>query len=56
MDLTRTITNNLNRLYELNQNTSTQPLDINQISEICNNADNLDQINLEQLKMWYEMY
>ena len=50
MDLTRTTTNNRKRMYEVNQSTSTQQLDINQITEICNNADNLDQNNLEQFE------
>ena len=48
MDLTRTITNNHKRLYELNENTSNQQIDINQISETCNNTDNLNQNNLDQ--------
>ena len=42
MDLTRTITNNHKILYEVNQSTSNQQIDINQISEICNNTDKLN--------------
>ena len=48
MDLTRTITNNHKRLYEVNQSTSNQQIDINQIPEICNNTDNLIKDNLDQ--------
>ena len=50
MDLTRTMTNNHKRLYEVNQSTSNQQIDINQISEICNNTDNLIQDNLDQFE------
>ena len=50
MDLTRTKTDNHKRLYEVNQSNSAQQLDINQITEICNNADNLDPNDLEQFE------
>ena len=50
MDLTRTITNNHKRLYEVNQSISNQQIDLNQISEICNNTDNLIQDNLDQFE------
>ena len=50
MDLTRTITNNHKRLHEVNQSTSNQQIDINQVSDICNNADNLNQNNLDQFE------
>ena len=50
MDLTRTITNNHKRLYEVNQSTSNQQIDINQISDICSNTDNLNQSNLDQFE------
>ena len=50
MDLTRTITHNHKRLYEVNQSISNQQIDINQISEICNNTDNLIQDNLDQFE------
>ena len=50
MDLTRTITNNHKRLYEVNQNTSNQQKDINQISDICSNTENLNQSNLDQFE------
>ena len=50
MDLTRTITNNHKRLYEVNQSTGNQQIDINQISHICNNTDNLNQNNLDQFE------
>ena len=51
MDLTRTITNNHKRSYEINQSTSNQQININQISEICNNTDNLNQNNLDQFEI-----
>ena len=47
MELTRTITNNHKRLYQVNQSSSTHQLDIDQITEKCSNVDNLDQNNLE---------
>ena len=50
MDLTRTITYNHKRLYEVNQSTSNHQIDINQISDICNNTDNLNQSNLDQFE------
>ena len=50
MDLTRTITNNHKRLYEVNQSTNNQQIDINQISDICSNTDNLNQSNLDQFE------
>ena len=48
IDLTRTITNNHKRLYELNQRISNQQIDINQISDICSNTDILNQNKLGQ--------
>ena len=33
MDITRTITNNHKQLYEVNQSTSNQQIDINQLSQ-----------------------
>ena len=50
MNLTRTITNNHKQFYEVNQSTSNQQIDINQISEICNNRDNLNQNNIDQFE------
>ena len=50
MDLTRTITNNHKRLNEVNQSTSNQQIDINQISDICSKTDNLNQSNLDQFE------
>ena len=50
MDLTRTITNNHKRLYEINQSTKNQQIDFNQISDICSNTDNLNQSNLDQFE------
>ena len=50
MDLTTTITNNHKRLFEVNQSTSNQQIDITQKSEICNKTDNLNQNNLDQFK------
>ena len=50
VDLTRTITNNHKRLYEVNQSTINQQIDINQISDICSNTDNLNQSNLDQFE------
>ena len=50
MDLTSTITNNHKRLYEVNQSTSNQQIDINQISDKCNNTDNLNQNNFDQFE------
>ena len=50
MDLSRTFTNNHKRLYEVNQSTSNQQIDINQISAIFSNTDNLNQSNLDQFE------
>ena len=50
MDLTRTITNNHKRLYEVHQSTSNQQIDINQVSDLCSNTYNLSQSNLDQLE------
>ena len=50
MELTRTITNNYKQLYEVNQSTINQQIYINQISEICNNRDNLNQNNIDQFE------
>ena len=50
MDLTRTVTNNHKRLYEVIQSTSNQLIDINQTSDICSNTVNLNQNNLDQVE------
>ena len=50
VDLTRTITNNQRRLYEVNQITNNQQIDNNQISEICYNTDDLNQNKLDQFE------
>ena len=50
MDLTRTITNYHKQLYDINQSTSNKQIDINQISDICNNTDNLNQSKLDQFE------
>ena len=50
MDLTRTVTKNQELFYEVNQSTSNQQIDINQITEKRNNTDNLDRNNLEQFE------
>ena len=50
MDLTRTITNNHKRLYEVNQSTSNINEDIKQMSIACSNIDELNQIDLEQFE------
>ena len=50
MDLTRKITNNHKRLYEVNQSTSNQQIDINEICEIGNNTENLNQYNIDQFE------
>ena len=50
MELTRTITKNYKQLYEVNQSTINQQIDVNQISEICNNRDNLNQNNIDQFE------
>ena len=50
MDLTRTITNNHKRLYEVNQSTSSINEDIKQMSIACNNINKLNQNDLEQFE------
>ena len=47
MDLTRTITNNHKRLYEVNQSTSNINDDLKQMNIACNNINELNQNNLE---------
>ena len=50
MDLTRTITNNHKRLYEVNQSTSKINEDLKQMMAACNNINDLNQIDLEQFE------
>ena len=50
MDLTRTITNNHKRLYEVNQTTSNINDDLKQINAACNNINDLNQNYLEQFE------
>ena len=50
MDLTRTITNNHKRLYEVIQSTSSIADDLQQMKAACNNINNLNQSNLEQFE------
>ena len=50
MDLTRTITNNHKRLYEVNQSTSNINEDIKQMSIACSNINELNQNDLEQFE------
>ena len=48
MDLTRNIANNHKRLYQVNQIASKPETEVNNMSEFCNNNDNLDRNNVEQ--------
>ena len=50
LDLTRTITNNHKRLYEVNLNQSTTSIheDLKQMTTACNNINELNQNDLEQ--------
>ena len=50
MDLTRTITNNHKRLYEVNQSTSNINNDLKQMNIACNNINELNQNDLEQFE------
>ena len=50
MDLTRTITNNHKRLYEVNQSTSNINEDLKQMNIACNNINELNQNDLEQFE------
>ena len=50
MDLTRTITNNHKRLYEVNQSTSNINDDLKQMNIACNNINELNQNDLEQFE------
>ena len=50
MDLTRTITNNHKRLYEINQTTNNINNDLKQMNIACNNINDLNQNDLEQFE------
>ena len=50
MDLTRTITNNHKRLYEVNQSTTNINEDLKQMNIACNNINELNQNDLEQFE------
>ena len=50
MDLTRTITNNHKRLYEVNQSTTNINEDLKQMNIACNNINELNQKDLEQFE------
>ena len=50
MDLTRTITNNHKRLYEVNQTTTNISEDLKQMKVACNNINDLNQNDLEQFE------
>ena len=50
MDLTRTITNNHKRLYEINQTTNNINDDLNQMNMACNKISDLNQNDLEQFE------
>ena len=50
MDLTRTITNNHKRLYEVNQSTSNINDNLKQMNIACNNINELNQNDLEQFE------
>ena len=50
MDLTRTITNNQKRLYEVNQTTSNINEDLKQMNAACNNINDLNQNDLEHFE------
>ena len=49
-DLTRTITNNHKRLYEINQTTNNINDDLKQMNVACNNINDLNQNDLEQFE------
>ena len=49
-DLTRTITNNHKRLYEVNQSTTNINEDLKQMNIACNNINELNQNDLEQFE------
>ena len=50
IDLTRTITHNHKRLYEVNQITTNILEDLKQMTTTCNNINELNQIDLEQFE------
>ena len=50
MDLTRTITNNHKRLYEVNQSKTSIHEDLKQLTTVCNNIHGLKQNDLEQFE------
>ena len=50
MDLTRTITNNHKRLYEINQTTNNINDDLKQLNIACKNINDLNQNDLEQFE------
>ena len=50
MNLTRTITNNHKRLYEVNQTTSNIHEDLKQMNAACSNINDLNQNDLKQLE------
>ena len=50
IDLTRTITNNHKRLYEVNQSTTNINEDLKQMNIACNNINELNQNDLEQFE------
>ena len=50
MDLTKTITNNHKRLYEVNQGTTNIHEDLKQMTTACNNVNELKQNELEQFE------
>ena len=50
MDLTRTISNNHKRLYEVNQSTTNINEDLKQMNIACNNINELNQNDLEQFE------
>ena len=50
MDLTRTITNNHKRLYEVNQTTTNINEDLKQMNIACNNINDFNQNDLEQFE------
>ena len=50
MDVTRTITNNQKRLYEVNRSTTNIHEDLKQMTTACNNINELNQNDLEQFE------
>ena len=50
MDVTRTITNNHKRLYEVNQTTKNITEDLKQINAACNNINDHNQKDLDQFE------